>query len=395
MDFSPLVDALHNDGSRGWEVHDLGEAAVARGEDVIFLTVGDPDFPTPEPIVDSAVAALRAGDTHYSQMSGRVELREAIADHTARRTGVAYGVPNAVVTAGTQNALFAASLCLLGHGDEVIALEPMYLTYTSTLTVGGATLKLVGQSAPAFRPDIDQIERAITDRTRAIALTNPNNPTGVVLNTGELEAIAELAQRHDLWVISDEVYCEVVFGEQFQSIASLPGMAERTVIVGSLSKSHAMTGWRAGWAVGPQPLIEHIEALQIVVNYGLPGFVQQGALDALVKYHGTAEHMREVYQRRRDLSAAILSEVEGLDVLVPDAGMYLLVGVHRVAESSAHFCRGLFEEKRVAVLDAGAFGPSGDGWVRLSFTVSDEALEEGCQHIADYVAETVTSNTFS
>lgn len=390
MDFSPLVEALHNEGSRGWEVHDLAEAARDRGEDVIILSIGDPDFPTPEPIVDSAVAALRAGDTHYSAMSGRKELRSAIAEHTSARTGLSYDLENVVVTAGTQNALFAASMCLLGHGDEVIALEPMYLTYTSTLTVGGAALQLVGQSAPRFRPDVDKISEAINDRTRAIALTNPNNPTGVLFTTEELEAIAELAKKHDLWVISDEVYCEVVFGEQFQSIASLPGMSERTVIVGSLSKSHAMTGWRAGWAVGPQPLIEHIEALQVVVNYGLPGFVQQGALDALVKYHDTARHMRDVYQRRRDLSASILSTVDQLDVLVPDAGMYLLVDVRRVASSSAAFCRELFDAQRVAVLDATAFGASADGWVRLSFTVSDEALSEGCRRIVEHV----TSTTF-
>ena len=368
-------------------MHSLAEAAVKRGEDVIILSVGDPDFATPEPIVDSAVAALRSGDTHYTSMGGRQELRAAIAELAARRTGVSYGIDNAVVTAGTQNALFASSLCLAGHDDEIIALEPMYLTYTSTLSVGGASLKLVGQSAPDFRPDVDKIAQVITDKTRVIALTNPNNPTGVVLNPNELEGIAELARDNDLWVISDEVYCDVVFGEGFTSIASVPGMDERTVIVGSLSKSHAMTGWRIGWAVGPQALIEHIEALQVIVNYGVPGFVQEAALDAIEKYHGTAVEMRAVYQRRRDLAAKILSEVDNIDVLVPDAGMYLLLNVSRVAESSVDFCHQLFESKRVSLLDASAFGASAQGWVRLSFTVSDDRLREGCERIVDFISK--------
>ncbi len=383
--FSPLVTSLHNDGSRGWEIHDLAEKAVGNGEDVVIFSIGDPDFSTPKPIVDSAVNALRAGDTHYTPMSGRYELRSAVSEHTSTRTGLMVKPENVVITAGTQNALFGASLCLLGRGDEVIALEPMYLTYASTLTVGGATLRLVGQKPPEFRPDIDAIANAINEHTKALVITNPNNPTGVVLSGSELEAIAELATAHDLWVISDEVYCEVVFDGDFTSIASLPGMAERTVICGSLSKSHAMTGWRVGWAVGPRQLIEHIEALQVIVNYGVPGFVQQAAVAALEEFGHAATEMREIYERRRNLAAKILSEVDGLEVLVPPAGMYLMLNVDSLAESSSQFCRELFAAERVALLDAAAFGSSADGWVRLSFTVDDERVVEGCQRIASFI----------
>ena len=205
--FSPLVQRLHNDGLSGWDVHERAQAAEEAGEEgVIILSVGDPDFPTPEPIVDSAVAALRSGDTHYTPMNGRADLRAAIAADTTARTGLVLDADNVVVAAGTQNAMFAASLCIAGEGDEVIALEPMYLTYESTLTIAGAELVRVAQPPPGFRPDLSAIEAAITPATRAIVIANPNNPTGVVMSIDELEGIAALAIEHDLWVISDEVY---------------------------------------------------------------------------------------------------------------------------------------------------------------------------------------------
>ena len=386
--FSPLVHRLHNDGLSGWEVHTRAEAAVAAGEEgVIILSVGDPDFSTPEPIVDSAVTALRGGDTHYTPMNGRADLRAAIAADTKQRTGLDVSADNVVVAAGTQNAMFAASLCVAGEGDEVMALEPMYLTYESTLTVAGAELVRVAQPSPGFCPDIAAIEAAITPSTRAIVITNPNNPTGVVMTSNELAAIAELAIRHDLWVISDEVYCDVVFGEggSIGSIASLPGMADRTVICGSLSKSHAMTGWRVGWAVGPKELMDHIHAMQVIVNYGIPGFVQQAATDALVQFKDAAVEMRDTYLYRRDLAVSEFAASPELSVLVPDAGMYLLLDVSAVAPSSAEFCTALFDEQRVSLLDAKAFGASADGWVRLSFTASTEDIREGCRRIVEFV----------
>ena len=386
--FSDLVKRLDNDGASAWDAHYRAEAAIESGdENVIILSIGDPDFPTPEPIVDSAITALRGGDTHYTPMDGRRELRAAIAEHTSQRTGLSLDASNVVVTAGTQNAMFAASMCLLGAGDEVIVLEPMYVTYESTFTVGGARLVRVSQQPPGFRPDPKAVAAAVTPATRAIVLTNPNNPTGVVMTDAELAAIAEIAIEHDLWVISDEVYCNVAFDRpsgSVGSIAALPGLAERTVIVGSLSKSHAMTGWRVGWAIGPTDLVDHIFQMAVIINYGIPGFVQQAALDALVQFVETADEMRETYLRRRDLAVSILAEAAGLTVLCPDAGMYVLIDVSAVAESSSEFCTALFDEQRVALLDAKAFGSSADGWVRLSFTTSDEKLAVGCRRIVAF-----------
>lgn len=390
MRYSSLTQRIHNDGNAGWAVHAKAWRAIADGEEgVIVLSVGDPDFPTPEPIVDRAITALRNGDTHYSEISGRPKLRAAIAADMATRTGVSFSADNVLVCGGTQNALMASALCLLDTGDEVIGLDPMYLTYEATLRLAGADLVRVPQTAASgFRPDLDAIAAAVSDRTRAIAITTPNNPTGVVLSRGELEGIAAIAQANDLWVIVDEVYGDLVFAGEHVSMASLPGMAERTVTVSSLSKSHAMTGWRIGWAVGPAELVRHFDALQVNVLYGLPGFIQQGALLAITEQRHASAEMRAIYRRRRDLAAAVFDDVTELPVLVPEAGMYLLVDVRGVAESSGAFAEALFEAKRVSVVDAGAFGAPAEGWIRLSFTIDDESLVEGCQRIVDFVRET-------
>jgi aspartate/methionine/tyrosine aminotransferase len=385
--FSSLTNRIHTDSTAGWAVHFDAWRAQERGEEVIILSIGDPDFATPEPVVDRAVEALRAGDTHYTEIAGRTKVRAAVAADNAARMGLDLGVENVVICAGTQNALLATSLCLLEHGDEVIGLDPMYLTYEATLRMGGADVVRVSQLAEhGFRPDPDAIRAAVTDRTRAIVLTTPSNPTGVVLSRDELAAIAAIAIEHDLWVISDEVYGDLVFDGEHVSMASLPDMAERTVTVSSLSKSHAMTGWRAGWVIGPPELIRHIDAVQINVQYGLPGFVQEAALAAVTEYRQASTPMREIYRRRRDLAASILAKAPEIDVLTPEAGMYLLVDVRRVAESGAAFARALFDQHRVSVVDAAGFGAPTNGWIRISFTTDDEALAEGCQRIVDFVS---------
>ncbi|MEM7259844.1 MAG: aminotransferase class I/II-fold pyridoxal phosphate-dependent enzyme, partial [Pseudomonadota bacterium] len=245
MKLSSLIHRISGEGAEAWDIHTKAQRAVAAGEDVIVLSIGDPDFATPSAIIDTAVDALRSGDTHYAAVPGRDKLRQAIASDFQRRTGVATDIDNVFVFAGTQNALFAASLILLDSDDEVVVLEPMYVTYEACLRIGGATMVTVAQPADTgFRPDINLIKTAITSRTKAIVITTPNNPTGVVLSRDELNEIAALAIEHDLWVISDEVYTDLIFEGEHVSIASLPGMADRTITVNSLSKSHAKTGWR-------------------------------------------------------------------------------------------------------------------------------------------------------
>ncbi len=382
-----MTERLAGDGSDGWGTLFEAWQARNRGEDVIILAIGDPDFGTPEPIVDAAVDALRAGDTHYAEIVGRPKLRELVAARFSAQTGRAWGPEHVMPFAGTQNALFAASLCLLEAGDEVIAFDPMYLTYDATLRAGGADLtRLALDADDGFRIDADLLAGAINPATQAVVLNTPNNPTGAVASVEELEGVAELARRHDLWVIADEVYSELVFEGTHTSMAALDGMAERTVTVSSLSKSHAMTGWRIGWAVAPPRLIGHFNDLGMAMAYGLPGFIQAAAAEALATQDTAVDEMRAIYRRRRDLAAEALAGIDGIDVLVPQAGMYLMVDVRSLPASDDGFAWDLFRSTGVSVVDAGGFGPASDGWLRLSFTESDENLVEGCRRLRDYIA---------
>jgi arginine:pyruvate transaminase len=388
MRFSPFVERISGHGVAAWDIHHEAFNAQRDGADVIILSIGDPDFATPDFITQAAIDALRAGDTHYADIAGRPELRQAIAERYSQRLGRCVLADNVITVAGAQNALFMASMCLLQAGDEVVVLDPMYVTYEATLKASGATLvRATCLPEDGFRVREATLRSAITSRTRAIFLSNPNNPTGVVLDRQELQFIADLAIAHDLWVVVDEVYESLCYEREHLSLASLPGMEKRCVVVGSLSKSHAMTGWRIGWMVADAELIGHAETLALSMLYGLPGFVMQGALAAVKAYEPVTRVMRETYRRRRDLVVGRLSDCPGLAVLAPDAGMFVLVDVRGTGLGSLDFAWRLFRETGVSVLDAAAFGEPAQGFVRLSFTLSDEQLAEACERIAGFVSK--------
>jgi arginine:pyruvate transaminase len=385
--FSSLVDRVGGRSVSAWDIHYQAMAAARRGEDVIVLSVGDPDFATPDPIIDAAITALRDGDTHYTPIAGYPELRDAIAREHERVSGQHVGPENVIFTAGAQNALFAVALALLERGDQAIVPEPMYLTYEASIGLTGATLVPVPQpAAHGLRLDLDALARAVTPTTKAIFFTTPNNPTGVVMSRQELSYIAQLAIAHDLWVVADEVYATLSFEQSHVSIAGLPGMAERTVTISSVSKSHAMPGWRAGWAVGPQSLIEHLVRIAHCTLYGLPGFIQAGALAALEQGRVMHEAMRDTYRKRRDLVLEQLSN-ERLRCFKPEAGMFMLVDISQLGVNAHDFVRQLYEATGVSVLDAGAFGPSTAQFIRISFANSDARLTEACQRINRFVAD--------
>jgi len=387
MRYSPFTDRIAGQGVAAWDIHHAAVVAKREGRDVIVLSVGDPDFATPEFITDAAVQALRDGDTHYCEIAGRPALRTAIAQRYATLWQRPLEAANVSTAVGAQNALFATSMCLFKAGDEVIALDPMYVTYEATLQASGATLVRVPCPADGgFRLDAAALAAAITPRTRAIFLSNPNNPTGVVLAAAELQAIADLAVAHDLWVVEDQVYESLAYEMPHRSLAALPGMAERCVVIGSLSKSHAMTGWRIGWAIAEPGLIGHIETLMLCMTYGLPGFLQSAALAALAAHDEVTAQMRQVYRERRDLVVGALAGCSRLAVLKPDAGMFVLVDVRGTGLGSLDFAWRLFRETGVAVLDAQAFGAPAAGFVRLSFTLGNEQLNEACQRIRGFVA---------
>ncbi len=386
MRFSPFVERIAGHGVAAWDIHHAAFQAQRDGQDVIILSIGDPDFATPQFITDAAINALRGGDTHYADIPGRPKLRQAIAARYAARLGREVDAQNVIAVAGAQNALFIASLCLLQAGDEVVVLDPMYVTYEATLRASGATLvRAICDADSGFRLNPQNLSDAITERTRAIFLSNPNNPTGVVLDREELQIIADLAIAHDLWVVVDEVYESLCYEREHVSLASLRGMEKRCVAVGSLSKSHAMTGWRIGWLMADAELIGHAENLALSMLYGLPGFVMEGALAAVLAHDQVTGGMRDTYRRRRDLVVRRLSDCQGIAVLEPGAGMFVLVDVRGTGLTSLEFAWRLFRETGVSVLDAAAFGEPAQGFVRLSFTLGEAQLAEACERIAGFV----------
>ncbi len=357
MRYSGLVQRISGDGADAWRVHAQARDALERGEDVILLSVGDPDLDTPAVVVDRAVETLRAGDTHYTPATGREPLRAAIAAQHRARCGQSVGADEVVFLAGAQNALFAASLCLAGPGDEVIAFEPLYPTYPASIEVSGA--RLIRAPAPAaggFRVDARALEALITPRTRALFFASPNNPSGVILRDAELDVIAALARRHDLWVVADEVYAGLAPGGRVPSLAAR--CPERLVTISSLSKTHAMPGWRAGWMVGPRELMVHVEALAMCMLYGLPGFVQEAALTALSVAPAAEARIRDLCTARRDVLLQGLRGAPGLECFAPEAGMFMLVNV-----------------------EGGAFGNATRNFVRVCFAADEAQLREACARL--------------
>ena len=398
MQFSQLTARINGEGAAAWDLHELAALALADGNDVIMLSVGDPDFATPKVITQAAIEALQGGDTHYQLVTGRPEVRQVIAQqfqpaHLLGQAsdkvldhGNALNADNVMLFAGAQNALFAASLCLLDPGDEILALDPMYVTYEATLGASGATLVPVPMSADnGFRFDAVAAYAAITSKTKAILITNPNNPTGVMMSEQEIDSICTLAIKHDLWVISDEVYGQIIFEGQHISIAHRPGMFERTVTLNSLSKTYAMTGWRVGWAIGPVSLIQHFSNLGLCMLYGLAGFTQAAALAALTQSQKDSEHIRATFKHRRDLVFDALSNIEATPILKPSAGMFIMMDVRALGMNGLEFANALYTATGVAVLDAGAFGKCSYGWIRISFTVDDTLLIEGCRRIRSFI----------
>jgi aspartate/methionine/tyrosine aminotransferase len=386
MKFSPMVERIAGEGADAGMIHYASRAAKERGEDVIVLSIGDPDLETPAAALDCAIAKLRAHDVRYTPAAGRMAVRDAIARAHAGRTGQAVGAANAIFLSGAQNALFAASLCVAGPGDEVLALEPLYPSYPATIRASGA--RLVRVPAPperGFRIDIEALRGAITARTRAFFFASPNNPSGVILNEQELAQIGQLAREHDIWLVADEVYAGLAPHGRVPGLAAL--LPDRVVTVSSLSKSHSMPGWRAGWLVGPEPLVRHAENLAMCMLFGLPGFIQEAAIAALQVSDTAEARVRGLCNARRDLLLEGLSGAPGIRCSVPEAGMFALIDVRGTGLSGYDFMRGLFDSQRVSVIDGGAFGQGTSGFVRLCFATQEAELAEAIKRIRRYTNE--------
>jgi arginine:pyruvate transaminase len=380
--FSPLVDRIAGRGAGAWSIHMESARLRDQGQDVIFLTVGDPDQAPPEPVIDATIDALRRHRTGYSSIIGFPKVREAIAARFQRRTGQPCSADNVVVTPGAQGGVFCALQCLAGPGDEVIVPEPIYNTYEPVISASGARLVTVPLRAErGFHPDLDVIAGAVTPRTRVVWINSPHNPTGVVFTTGEVAAIAELCRRRDLWLLSDEVYEDLAFARPHISPWSLPDMAERTVVVSSLSKSHAMPGFRFGWIIGPPALSRHLFDLLVAMIYGSPAFIQDGVMPALEHDLPEVAALREAYRNRAGLLSRILAEASNCRVTPPEGGMFVLLDIRRTGLASEAFARELLMREHVAVLPCDGFGSSAVGHLRISLTAPEPRLAEAGRRI--------------
>ncbi|QEX21749.1 arginine--pyruvate transaminase AruH [Hypericibacter adhaerens] len=388
MRFSSFVERIGGEGAAAWEIHGRGARLKRQGKDVILLSVGDPDFDTPPAITDAAIESLRRGRTHYGEVVGDHRLRAAIAAAHQAQSGQPTDPDQVVVMAGAQCALYAAAVCVLDQGDEIIVPEPAYVTYEAVVGASGARMAFVPlKPERGFQIDPESIERAVTPRTRALLLNSPNNPTGAVITRANWERIAAICIRHDLWLLSDEVYAGLTYESQHVSPAGLPGMAERTVTINSLSKSHAMTGWRLGWSISPPALAEHLGNLALCMLYGSPPFIQDAALQALTAEPPEVKAMKEGYRRRRDLVCGRLGNVKGLRCHRPEGGMFAMVDVRGTGLGAYDFASGLLDAEGVSVLPGDAFGPSAAGHVRISLGNADEELARACDRIERYAAK--------
>jgi aspartate/methionine/tyrosine aminotransferase len=376
-----------------FEVSARARALEATGKSIVYLQIGEPDFDTPANVRESAKAALDAGMTHYPPFAGLPELRAAIAADTTSRRGFTVEPSNVFVTVGGKGVMVYAIMALVDRGDEVIVPDPGYPIYESiTRFVGGTPVPIPIRMEHDFRLDVDELASLITPRTKLLVINSPANPTGGVLTRDDLERIAELALRHDLVVLSDEIYSRILYdGAEHVSIAAFEGMAERTIVLDGFSKTYAMTGWRLGYAVVPDWLVKPYGQLIINTISGATAFAQAGAIEALRGQQGDVDAMVAEFRSRRDLIVDGLNAIPGFRCRKPQGAFYVFPEISGTGLSGADLAERLLVEAGVCVLAGTAFGGVGRSHIRISYANSRENLSEALTRIGTFVAPLVAA----
>ena len=362
---------------------------MAEMDDAISLGVGEPDFQTPWHIRDAGIYSLERGHTKYTSNAGMLELRREIANYLRRRFDLEYDYTNQIlVTVGGSEAIDMCIRTLVQPGDEVIIPEPCFVCYEPITTLsGGVPVHVACRQEDEFRLRADALKAAITPRTKLLIMPFPNNPTGAVMEREDLEAIAEVLRGTDIMVLSDEIYAELNYGLQNHvSIATLPGMAERTVVVNGFSKTYAMTGWRLGYACGPAPIIKIMTKIHQSAIMSAPTTSQYAAITALKDCDGEIERMRNEYNMRRRLVVKSFNDM-GLSCFEPRGAFYAFPCIKSSGMTSEEFCTKLLEQKHVAIIPGNAFGASGEGYARVSYAYSVEHLKEALRRIREFLQE--------
>ncbi len=358
----------------------------AEGMNVIHLEIGEPDFESPENVVSAGSSAIGDGYTHYGPSSGFPELRDRIAEEISSTRGIAVTGENVVVTPGGKPIMFFAILALVDQGDEVLYPNPGFPIYESMIEfVGGVPVPMQLHESSAFNVDIDEIEARITDRTKLMIVNSPNNPCGSVIPKEDLQRLANLAKEHDIAVLSDEIYNRFLYEGEHHSIAAFPGMRDRTIILDGLSKSYAMTGWRIGYGVMPQELVEPISRLATNSVSCTASFTQIAALEALSGPQERSYSMVEEFKERRDIIVAGLNDIPGIRCPLPLGAFYVFPSIEETEITSQVFAESLLSEAGVASLAGESFGRFGNGYIRFSFANSVENLEIALERIRNFV----------
>ena len=370
-----------------FEVLARAKQLEAQGKDVVHLEIGEPDFDTPKNIVEAAKRALDEGWTHYGPSAGLPEFRETIARYISEDRGVDFEAKHVVVTPGAKPIMFYGMLALLDPGDEVIYPNPGFPIYESVIRYLGATpVPMVLRQENEFRLDLDEFRDSLSDKTKLVILNTPHNPTGGILPAGDLEAIAGiLADRPDVWVLSDEIYSKLLYEEEHVSITRYPGMKERTIILDGFSKTYAMTGWRLGYGVMPEELAAHVARLETNCNSCPTAFVQRAGIEALTGPQDEARRMRDAFRERRDHLVEGLNAIEGVTCLRPGGAFYVFPDIRGLGKGSAEVARRLLDEAGVAALSGTAFGAHGEGHLRFSYANSIPNLDKALERLAGFV----------
>ena len=359
---------------------------AATMDNVISLGIGEPDFVTPESILEAGVASLRGGHTHYTPNSGILALRSAISKHLHKLYGVEYDPAlELLVTVGVSEAMYLALTAILNPGDEVIVPQPCFVSYAAEVSLaGGIAVPIATRVENNFQVTAGEVEAAITRRTKALLIGYPNNPTGAVLEHETLEEIARVVQKHDILVISDEIYDRLVYDFAHVCVASLPGMWGRTILLGGFSKAYAMTGWRLGYAAAPPEILGAMSKVHQYTIMSAPTIAQDAALTALTQGEEAVEEMRQRYDRRRRLIIDGMNDI-GLKCFEPRGAFYAFPSVRGSGMDDAEFAERLLDEERVAVIPGRAFGIGGAGYVRCSYATAYEKIEQALDRIANFV----------
>jgi len=359
---------------------------AATMKDVISLGIGEPDFTTPEPILQAGIKSLQRGETHYTSNFGIIELRRALANHLEKMYGVRYDPESEIViTVGGSEALNLAAIALLNPGDEVIIPTPCFVSYqAAVILAGGVAVEVPSRMENNFDFDPDELRAAITPRTKAILIGFPNNPTGAVASRENLLKVAKMAEEHDLVVISDEIYDQLVYGIKHVCFPSLDGMRSRSLLLGGFSKDYAMTGWRIGYAAGPQDVIKGLLRVHQYMVMSAPTMSQYAALEALTSGAPHVNQMVAEYDRRRKLIVSGLNQI-GLPTFEPKGAFYAFPKVSVTGLDDETFCNRLLQEQHVAVVPGNSFGAGGEGFARCSYATSYDQLEEALDRIEKFV----------